>query len=203
MKKCLNETTNDTMLSEWATYDELNKALLEARMYGFFSINSKQVRKEFKKGAKKVFHRVNTPKHRLPVLYMFINETGGPFATNLVLQGSEGESFAVCLTFSEQILVIHSHAINRYIERRKFDGTIEQAQRKLLDELEIHKSVKDSTDETQYIYFDGGIFLCQVVDRVFRLRTFIMNRQCSPMQRMKSLQSEKELEQIKREIGII
>ena len=104
---------------------------------------------------------------------------------------------------SWEILVIHSHAINRYIERRKFDGTIEQAQHKLLDELEIHKSVKDGTDGTQYIYFDGGIFICTVVDRVFHMRTFIMNRQCSPMQRMKSLQSEKELEIIKREIGII
>ena len=66
----------------------------------------------------------------------------------------------------------------------------------------INDVQKDGTDETMYIHFDGGIFLCTISDRVLHLRTFIMNRQCSPIQRMKSLTSEKNTKKMKREFGL-
>ena len=88
------------------------------------------------------------------------------------------------------------------IERHHFDGTLEEAQRKILDGLMINDVQSDATDGTKYIHFDGGLFLCTESDRVMHLRTFIMNRQCTPMQRMKSLASEKNVERLKREIGL-
>ena len=191
-------------MNEFATYDELESAHKVALEYGHKSIRSPRTLKAFKQGRPIVYHRVNTPApEKYPVFYCFACVRGRIlFRTFLVLEGSEGESFAGRIADEPLFYVLHSHAVNRYIERHRFDGTLEEAQRTILNGLMINDVQTDETDETRYIHFDGGLFLCTYSDRVLHLRTFIMNRQCSPMQRMKSLTSEKNTEMMKREIGI-
>lgn len=191
-------------MNEFASYNDLEEALKVARDYGHRSICSDRVRKAFKSGRHIVYHRVNTPApEKIPVLYSFAAaRTGLFFRTFLVLEGTEGDSFAGRVADETLFYVLHSHAVNRYIERHHFDGTLEEAQRKILDGLMINDVQSDATDGTKYIHFDGGLFLCTENDRVMHLRTFIMNRQCTPMQRMKSLASEKNVERLKREIGL-
>lgn len=191
-------------MTEWATYEWLKSAINTAYEYGGRSKDSQKVRKAFKQGKYLVYHRVKTPApEKYPVLYIFARiQMGIYFRTFLILEGSEGDSFAGQIADEQMFHVIHSHAINRYIERRQFKGTLEEAHRTILNGLFINDVQRDDTDETRYIHFDGGLFLCTESDRVLHLRTFIMNRQCSPMQRMKSLTSERNTQQLKREIGI-
>ena len=186
------------MLTESATYDELFNAMKEAREYGFSSINNPKVRRAFRLGATEVFHRVRTPQSKHCVLYQFNSShgKGKVFRTFLVLQGREGDSFAGGIQNGEIIEIIHSHAIRRYIERRRFKGSLEKAQHKIVKELLIHYMEADGTTPTDYIYFDGGVFLCTRDEHIIHLRTFIMNRQCSPVQRIKSLQSEKKTKEL-------
>lgn len=191
-------------MNEFASYSELEAALKVAREYGNKSIYCDRVRKAFKNGRCIVYHRVKTPapeKH--PVLYTFaVTQKGLFFRTFLILEGREGDSFAGRVADEPLFYIVHSHAVNRYIERHQFKGTLEQAQHKILNGLLINDVQSDATDGTKYIHFDGGLFLCTENDHVIHLRTFIMNRQCSPMQRMKSLTSEKNTEKLKREMGI-
>lgn len=191
-------------MTEWATYEWLESATKTAYEYGGRSVESQKVKKAFKQGRRLVYHRVNTPApEKYPVLYIFARVPMGVyFRTFLVLEGTEGDSFAGRVADETLFYVLHSHAVNRYIERHHFDGTLEEAQRKILDGLMINDVQSDATDGTKYIHFDGGLFLCTESDRVMHLRTFIMNRQCTPMQRMKSLASEKNVERLKREIGL-
>lgn len=191
-------------MNEFATHEQLDTALNVAVEYGHKSIRSPRVLKAFKLGKPIIYHRVNTPApQRYPVLYSFACVRGRLFfRTFLVLEGSEGDSFAGRVADESLFYVLHSHAINRYVERHRFGGTLEEAQRTILNGLMINDVQKDGTDETMYIHFDGGIFLCTISDRVLHLRTFIMNRQCSPIQRMKSLTSEKNTKKMKREFGL-
>lgn len=191
-------------MTEWATYDYLSDALGKAIAYGYKSIKCDDVRKAFRNGKRLVYHRVKTPApDKIPVFYTFARTDKDEYIrTQLVLEGSEGDSYAGRVEDEDMFYVIHSHAINRFVERRQFHGSHEVAERHIINGLLINDVQKDGTDETRYIYFDGGLFLCTVTDRVLHLRTFIMNRQCSPVQRMKSLTSEKNTEQLKREYGI-
>lgn len=191
------------MLTENSTYEELQPAMREARLYGDISMRSEKVRKAIKKGAKQVFHRVRTPQSKQPVLYVYSDICGEwSYRTFLVLKGKEGEGFAVGMDNGSFFEIIHSHAVNRYIERRRFKGTLEEAQHKIVTDLIVHWVEADDTSKTDYVYFDGGVFLCTHEERIIHLRTFIMNRQCHPVQRMKSLRSEKNTKQYKKELGI-
>lgn len=177
----------------------------KARKYGFDSSNSDVVQRALKAGKREVFHRVNTAGDKIPVLYIFsrINKAQA-FRTFLVIKTKQGDSFCGGVSNMGFFEMIHAHAIKRYMERRKFTGTLEQAQNKILSELFANWAEPDRTDGTIYIYYDGGIFLCtwEEEQRVLHLRTFIMNRQCSPMQRMMSLKSEKGVNEFKKSMGM-
>lgn len=191
-----------------ATFEQLEPVMREAVAYGHRSIMSDKVRKQVKLGHHLVEHRVNTPKdyghNRVLYIYAFALKRAC-FRTFLLLEGKEGDSYAGAVFNAENkvdFYIVHGHAIRRYMERRKFTGTLQEAELKVLNGLMVSDVQKDSTDNTMYLYFDGGVFLCTNDDRVLHLRTFIMNRQCSTMQRMKSLKSENETKTFKRELGI-
>lgn len=180
------------MLNEWATYDELRAAAQEAREYGESSRRNQKVQRALRRGCLDVYHRVNTPKSKHPVLYHFVNDAAGTWFSFLVLQGTEGESYAsAAITGHETpIFVIHSHAINRYMERSDFKGTIEQARMSIFAGLLLASPSKDS--DTYYIPFSNGMFLCQEKDQVFRVRTFINERQMKPNQRLWKRKSQND-----------
>ena len=197
-------------MNEFAPYDQLLRALKTAFEYGDTTIRADRIRKAYKSGRRTIWHRVNTPApNKVPVLYNFVfTPKGYFFCTFIILDGSEGESFAGYVKSEKEgdkIFVIHSHAIRRFVERSRFGGSIEQAQLHVLDGLHVNDVQHDPTDNSSYIYLDGGIFLCHPAkddNRILHLGTFIMNRQCSPVQRMKSLTSEQCTKEYKRELGI-
>lgn len=172
------------MLNEWATYDELIPALREARGYGETSRRNQKVQRQLRLGVHDVYHRVRTPKNKIPVFYWFVNDPNGTWFSFLVLKGSEGESFAASvITDSDTgIIVVHSHAINRYMERSTFKGTLEKAQLLILLGMMIACPSKDS--DTYYIPFVEGVFLCQEKDHVLHVRTYVNDSQLKPNQRL-------------------
>lgn len=186
------------MMSEYISYEELQAATQSVIDYSVPSMNSPKVIKATKHVGDVYWRRVNTPE-KYPVLYKYIMTSETLYGLGfLILDGTEGESFAVRTNTIDntpfEYIVLHSHAINRWMERKKFTGTLEEAKRKILTGLIVGDIQPDGTDDTWYHYFDGGVFICNYTDpRIMHLRTYILNRQCSPLQRMKSLQSEKEL----------
>lgn len=192
------------MLTEWSTYDELKPALREARDYGETSRRNQKVQRLLRLGASDVYHRVHTPKSKIHVLYRFVNDRAGTWFSFLVLQGSEGESFAASVITDNDtgIIVIHSHAVNRYMERSSFNGTIEEAQRMIISVIMITCPSKDS--DTYYIPFCDGVFLCQEKDHVLHVRTYVNDRQLKPNQRLWKRKSQNDtidkLEQLVKEM---
>ena len=194
-------------MNENSTYQELMPAMQAVIEYGSKNVNSDRVRRAVKRGQRRIVCRVNTPdKHR--AMYIHYVFPGNGIATRpfLIVNGAEGEGK---LTVSKDpdakriyLTMIHSHAINRYIERRQFKGTVEEATQRILDGIAVNTSAVDELNKTDYLYFDGGTFLCNLKDGVQHIRTFVMNRQLYPNQRFKSLKSEKETEQLKREIRL-
>lgn len=197
-------------MNELATYEQLYRALVIAFEYGKVTVRSERIRKAYKSGKRTVWHRVNTPApDKVPVLYNFVfTPKGFYFCTFIVLDSKDGESFAVYVQSKKEgdkIFIIHAHAIRRFVERSRFDGSIERARLYILDGLHVNDVQHDPTDNSSYIYLDGGIFLCYPAkddNRILHLGTFIMNRQCSPVQRMKSLTSEQYTRKYKKELGI-
>ena len=191
-------------LTEKSSYDELHAALQAAMDYSRYNANSQAVRRAYKLGKQKVWVRVNTPE-KIPVLYLHrFFPKGIGTRTFLVVQGSEGDSY-VSLEVNQHernphLTILRAHAINRYIERRQFQGSIEEATRTLINGLGVNDTERDSFGTTYYTYFDGGTFLCTFADNVFTFQTFIMNRQCGPEQRLRSLQSEKGVAEFRREL---
>lgn len=192
------------MLTEWSTYDQLATALAKARNYGETSRRNQKVQRALKRGATDVYHRVNTPKDKIPVLYHFVNDKRETWFTFVLLAGSEGESIAVNAVFDNptDIIVIHSHAVNRYMQRSTFEGTLEEAQRTVLAGILISCPSKDS--DTYYIPFGNGLFLCHEKDRVMHIRTYVGDRQLKPNQRLWKRKSQndtiEQLEQLVKEI---
>lgn len=201
------------MFTENSTYWELQEAFIEAWFYSPSLKNVTSIRNK-----KKAFYKTKLPQSKIPVAFNIIAKEkrkikdGYVFITSLILEGKEGQGFAQSIMMAglgmkkEEkellaearddctfITILHSHAINRYIERRNFKGTLEQAQAKILEGINGISYVKDFVNDTYYLYFDGGTFLCEydTEEDIVHIRTFIMNRQCSSGQRLKSLDSEK------------
>lgn len=172
------------MLTEWSKYEDLEAAVKKARNYGDITRRNQKVQRQLRLGVHDVYHRVRTPKDKIPVFYWFVNDPNNTWFSFVVLQGSEGESFAAkVITDSDTgIIVVHSHAINRYMERSTFKGTLEKAQLLILLGMMIACPSKDS--DTYYIPFVDGVFLCQEKDRVLHVRTYVNDRQLKPNQRL-------------------
>lgn len=186
------------MFTEWTTYELLSKALDEVQEYGYASLHNTKIQRAMRTGTDYVIHHVNTPKSKHPAIYLFFNDKKGTFYSFLALQGSEGISFAVKGNKASPygIIVIHSHAINRYVERSKFEGSVEEASTYVIMGLMVCVPTKDS--DTTYISFDDGVFLCNVTQKVLHIRTYITYKQCKPNQRIWLIKSEMALEELKK-----
>lgn len=184
------------MLTEWATYDELMPQLLEVKSYADSTLNNNEVKRQLRMKYSLFIKRVNTAKSKVPAAYIYINTPRHfEFFSFVVLVGSEGDSYATTYHHETcKIIVIHSHAIKRYIERTNYQGTLEQATGKLMLAMGTSKATHDS--DTTYLYFDDGIFICNTKDQVLHVRTFITNEQCHANQRLWSRKSEMQSEQI-------
>ena len=189
-------------MTEKSTYQELLSAIHSAEEYAKVNGRSPKVMRAGRKNIRVVEWRGNTPDH-VPAMYLhFIDRKkakGVLTLSFLVLKGSEGDSYGVRMQ-GGLIIILHSHAINRYIERRRFEGTLKEATMAILDRLALFNQEWDDT--TSYVYYDGGVFLGVHTDddKVLHLKTFIMNRQCYPNERMKSLAAEKEYEDYKKRV---
>ena len=178
-------------LTENTGFEELKRAFLNAVEYGKRSANSPKIMRIFRKGGNHVFHRVNTP-DGIPVVYVFhVNGKRMVYDVLLVLQGSEGETFADYYFPTNEIVMIHSHAINRYMERHGFQGSVGECQKHIILNTEMQSIVCDEITDERKIYFDGGCFLGYQDGNIYHMKTFVMNRQLYPNQRMESLKSEK------------
>ena len=190
-------------LTERSTYEELIQAYEIAEKYGCKVLhNNKIVQRLCKKKTPVIHYRTKTPEpYKLPVIYKFIYDKKDKMYViygNIVIKGREGEAFTYCQfivydgdfnnTAKNIPFILHSHAINRYIERRKFVGTIEEAQLKILDGISV--CVIRTFDGQHYLYFDDGVFLCTENDAVVHIRTYITNAQCYQLQRLESKVSE-------------
>lgn len=195
-------------MNENSPFQVLLPAMQSATEYSSRNVQCQAVRKAVKLGKKRVVCRVNTPDK---IAAMYIHDIFPKYIvgtrTFLVVDGAEGYGFVSASREADTgkfyLSVLHSHAINRFIERRHFTGTLEQAQLYIINGIMINASAEDLLNETQYLYFDGGTFLCNLKDGIHHIRTFVMNRQLYPAQRMKSLTSEKETEKLKREFGFL
>ena len=197
------------MLNENSPKKDLLEVAKAVVWYCESNQRSKEYRKAVKQGKSEFELRVNTPE-KYPALYIYhIGRLMVHYQPILLLEGSEGESYCLLSSpirrkggywYDESLIVLHGHAINRYIERRKFDGTYEQARRGILNHLCVMSVYPDSMDETFYLNYDGGSFLCNKVEGVLHLRTYIVNRQHYPEQRLRSMQSEEDTRLFRQEL---
>lgn len=191
-------------MNENSPFYELLPAMQSAIEYSSRNVLCQAVRKAAKLGKKRVICRVNTP-DKVPAMYIhdiFPKMVIGT-RTFIMVDGAEGYGLVTASknpdTGKMYLSVLHSHAINRYIERRHYTGTVEEAQLHIINGIMVNVSAEDLLNETQYLYFDGGTFLCNLKDGIHHIRTFVMNRQLYPAQRMRSLKSEKETDTLKRQ----
>ena len=184
------------MLTEWATYDKLMPQLLEVRSYAPLTLNNSELKRQMKKKYNIFLKRVNTAMNKVPATYIYLKVNKYfEFYGFVVLKGSEGDSYATTYHHETcKAIVIHSHAINRYVQRTNYQGSLEQATGKLMLAVGTSKPTHDSN--TTYLYFDDGIFLCNEKDLVLHVMTFITNGQCHRNQRLWSSKSEMQSEQI-------
>lgn len=184
------------MLTERSTYNQLLPALQEVKDYTQLTLNNPSVRRTLKRDFVILIKRVNTAWNKVPAAYVYIKEKKGLNIFGfVVLEGSEGESFAASYRHDRfKVLVIHGHAINRYIERHGYEGTLEQATGKLM--LALGTSVPTNDSDTTYIYFDNGTFLCNSKGEVLHVRTYINNQQCHRNQRLWSEKSKMKTDKV-------
>jgi len=186
------------MLTENTHHDTLMQALVEVYDYSDNSIRNQQVQRAMRRGKDKIVRRVNTPSNKHTALYYYYKENKEiKCAFYLVLKGSEGDSFACPPIWDDvdyDIVVLHSHAINRYMQRTDFKGSLEEAQTLLASAVGVFKAVHDS--DTYYLSFYNGVFLGNVVDNILHLRTFINTEQCHTNQKLWRIKSANSLNEL-------
>ena len=190
-------------LTEKSSYEDLYKAWQEVNDYGERAANAKAVKDDLKKH-KVAYRRVNTPsKHR--AFYIFAKGKHQMFHMPfLVVEGSEGDSF-VCLEdigskTRGTLAILHSHAINRYIERHGFDGTLEECQEYLLNSMWVTSQHVDKYTDELFVYLDNGLFLGCIKDKISHLNTYVANQHLFPYQRLKSRTLQEAIEELFKEI---
>lgn len=190
-------------LNEKSPYEDLLSAWKEVNDYGERAANAKAVRQALKK-SKITYRRVNTPaKHR--AFYIFIEtKTQIMHIPFLVVDRSEGDSFVgledVGSKTNGTLAILHSHAINRYIERHGFDGTIEECQEYLLNSMWVTSQHVDRYTQELFVYFDDGLFLGCIKDGISHLNTYVANQHLFPYQRLKSRTLQDAIEKLFNEL---
>ncbi len=189
-------------LTENSPTDDLMKACKEIDNYtdGAMRPVYETLKKHRKKGIA-IVRRVNTPsKHR--ALYIFrSNKIGVKDMGALIVDGSEGTSLAFKVdamtkdsTKHGELLVLRSHAINRYIERHGFEGTFEQCQEYIFMNLAVNPQTVDEYTGEVFAYFNQGIFIGKYEDNRCTFYTWVKNTQLYSRQRLISRRLQKKLE---------
>lgn len=100
------------------------------------------------------------------------------------------------------MIMIHRHAIERYIERHGYEGGYEECVDYLLSNTSKMQIFVDTNDCTFKGYFEDGLFLGTITDNTIRIRTYITKRQCFPNQKEElSFLQEKTINEIEEEWG--
>ena len=173
-------------LTEKSPYQDLLAAWQEVNDYGYFAANEKNTKKALKKKGVTLARWVNTPKKNR-ALYIYSRPNKKVYFTSfLIVEGSEGDSFVTMEEDKEKMTVLHSHAINRYIERHGYDGTLEQCQCYILNSTLLTAQNVDTITKEVIVYFDEGIFLGCVKDNVTHLNTYVPNNRLYTNQRLMS-----------------
>ena len=173
-------------LTEKSSYKDLLTAWKDVNDYGFYAANEKNTKKALKKKGVTLARWVNTPKKNR-ALYIYSRPNKKVYFTSfLIVEGSEGDSFVTMEEDKEKMTVLHSHAINRYIERHGYDGTLEQCQCYILNSTLLTAQNVDTITKEVIVYFDEGIFLGCVKDNVTHLNTYVPNNRLYTNQRLMS-----------------
>lgn len=185
-------------LTEKSPYKDLFSAWKEVNDYGERAANAKTVKDALKKNDI-VFRRVNTPK-KSQALYIIIKTKRRMFHIPfLIVEGSEGRSFVAMqdeFGMERSLTVIHSHAINRYMERHGWDGSLEECEYYILESLWVMSINVDKYTKETIVYFDGGVFLGCEKDKVCHLNTYVANQHLYPNQRLKSRKLQESIEEL-------
>lgn len=186
-------------LSEKSSFEDLMAAWGLVNDYGEAASNAREVQRAFKKGAKVVFRRVNTPE-KLHALYIIVKyKRQVMYMPFLIVEGSEGRSFVARENNgkeSDYLTVLHSHAVKRYIERHGFDGDLVDAENHILDGLWVSARNIDKYTKDMTVYFDDGMFLGSEKGGICHLNTYIANRQMYPNQRLQSRRLQDNIEEL-------
>lgn len=183
-------------LTEKSSYKDLISALKEVNDYGYFAANEKNTKKALKKKGVTLARWVNTPKKNR-ALYIYSRPNKKVYFTSfLIVKGSEGDSFVAMEDDKEKMTVLHSHAINRYIERHGFDGTLEQCQCHILNYTMLTAQNVDTITKEVIVYFDEGVFLGCVKDNVTHLNTYVPNNRLYSNQRLMSRRLQDMLDEL-------
>lgn len=187
-------------LTEKSPYKDLLAALKEVNNYGFFAANERSTKKALKKKGVTLARWVNTPKKNR-ALYIYARPNKKVYYTSfLIVEGSEGDSFASMDGDKQTITVYHSHAINRYIERHGFDGTLEQCQCHILNNTLLTTQNVDTITKEVIVYFDEGVFLGCIKDNVTHLNTYVPNNRLYSNQRLMSRRLQDMLDELIKKI---
>lgn len=183
-------------LTEKSPYKDLLVAWKEVNDYGYFAANEKNTKKALKKKGVTLARWVNTPKKNR-ALYIYSRPNKKVYYTSfLIVEGSEGNSFVAMEDDKEKMTVLHSHAINRYIERHGYDGTLEQCQCYILNYTMLTAQNVDTITKEVIVYFDEGIFLGCVKDNVTHLNTYVPNNRLYSNQRLMSRRLQDMLDEL-------
>jgi hypothetical protein len=173
-------------LTEKSSYKDLLAAWKDVNSYGHFAANEKGTKKALKKKGTTLARRVNTP-NKNRALYIYSRQGGMVyFTSSLIVEGSEGDSFVSMEDDKEKMTILHSHAINRYIERHGYEGTLEQCQCHILNNTLLTTQSVDTITKEVVVYFDEGVFLGCVKDNVMHLNTYVSNNRLYTNQRLMS-----------------
>lgn len=183
-------------LTEKSPYKDLFAAWKEVNDYGYFAANERSTKKALKKKGVTIARWVNTPKKNR-ALYIYAKPNKKVYFTSfLIVEGSEGDSFVAMEDNKEKMTVLHSHAINRYIERHGYDGTLEQCQCYILNYTMLTAQNVDTITKEVVVYFDEGVFLGCVKDNVTHLNTYVPNNRLYSNQRLMSRRLQDMLDEI-------
>lgn len=187
-------------LTEKSQYKDLLAAWQEVNDYGYFAANEKSTKKALKQKGVTLARWVNTPKKNR-ALYIYARPTKKVYFTSfLIVEGSEGDSFVSMEDDREKITIYHSHAINRYIERHGYDGTLEQCQCYILNYTMLTAQNVDTITKEVIVYFDEGIFLGCIKDNVTHLNTYVSNNRLYTNQRLMSRRLQDMLDELIKKI---
>lgn len=183
-------------LTEKSSYKELFDAWNEVNDYGCFAANERGTKKALKQKGVTLARRVNTPKkHR--ALYIYARPNKKVYFTSfLIVEGSEGNSFVSMEDDKEKITIYHSHAINRYMERHGWDGSLEECENYILESLWVMSINTDKYTKETIVYFDDGVFLGSEKDNICHLNTYVANQHLYPNQRLKSRKLQESIEEL-------